>query len=210
MALPKSFSEGLTLADKLAEFANLQPEGVAEFRKNYDFAPSGWWDHRGITSDEDGVDFIWKDMQKKVRAAWETGFSPDDCLELIVAGAKRAELQDMIKADEEQLNVELKDEADAAEWFRKRFHRRKPQVFEYQQALMFLHVQPWRAAKCPGAMDQPCGKFFVKQAKRSIYCSDRCFNANRSADKRKWWIDVGTKQRAQKMKAKKKRTKGGK
>jgi hypothetical protein len=32
-------------------------------------------------------------MQKILKTAWETGFSPDDCIELIVKGAEQAERQ---------------------------------------------------------------------------------------------------------------------
>jgi hypothetical protein len=150
------------------------------------------------------LDLIWQKMQKIVKTAWETGFSPDDCIELIVKGAEQAERQTIFN-DLESGELEL-GKAGIVDYVRKQ-GLRKRDVFGYQQAVMFLHVQPWRAAKCPGAMGQPCGKYFVKQAKRSVYCSEACFNANRSADKRKWWTDVGTKQRAQKAKAKRKRYK---
>jgi hypothetical protein len=205
MALPKSFDEGLTLADKLAEFANLRPEGVEDFRtKNPDFMPSRIWDWRQSDTTSPEPDLIWQKMQKTVRAAWETGFSPDDCIELIVKGAEQADRQ-AIFDDLDSGELEL-GKAGIVDYVRKQGVRKR-EVFGYQQAVMFLHVQPWRAAKCPGAMGQPCGKYFVKAAKRSIYCSENCFNANRSADKRKWWTNVGTKQRAQKSKVK---TKGHK
>lgn len=210
MALPKSFDEGLTLADKLAEFANLQPEGVAEFRtKNPHFVPSTVWEamHADLTTE--GFELVWQQMQKIVRTAWESGFSPDDCVELIVRGAQFATMQQNFKDQEELIELGVKlglGEAEYYEHVRKQMLRKR-EIFGYQQAVMFLNVQPWRAAKCPGAMGQPCGKYFVKQAKRSIYCSEECFNANRSADKRRWWTDVGTKQRAQKLKAKTKRPK---
>ena len=204
MSLPKSFSEGLTLADKLAEYANLQPEGVAEFRtKNPHFVPSAVWEtlHADLASDQ--FNLIWQDMQTVVRAAWESGFSPDNCVELIVRGAEAASMQQDFKDHEELVGMNL-GEPEYYEHRRKQMLRER-EIFGYQQAVMFLHVQPWRAAKCPGAMGQPCGKYFVKQAKRSIYCSEKCFNANRSADKRRWWTDVGTKQRAQKLKTKRRK-----
>jgi len=203
MALPKSFSEGLTLADKLAEFANLQPEGVEDFsKKNSDFMPSRFWSRRQSSVASPEPDLIWQQMQKIVRAAWETGFSPDDCVELIVQGAEQAERQTIF--DDYQSGEFGAEKAGILDYVRKQ-QRRKREIFGYQQAVMFLHVQPWRAAKCPGVIGQPCGKYFVKQAKRSTYCSDKCSSAQVSVDKRKWWVDVGTKRRAQKNKAKKKK-----
>jgi hypothetical protein len=80
----------------------------------------------------------------------------------------------------------------------------KPPVFDYQRALMFLHVQPWRASRC---LNRACGKFFVKTSKGQRFCSVACSDAIRGEAKRKWWADEGTKQRAKKNKASRKRGK---
>lgn len=198
-------SAALDLAERLATFANLAPDDAAAFRKRHPhFAPDAWWDWRFLNAANETV-FVWTEEQKKVRAAWQTGFSPDDCIELIAAGAKRADWEDDIKAHqvagEAGLLVEGA-EAEGAEFFRKHEYRKR-RIFDYQRAVMFLHIQAWRASRCER---EECRKYCVKDAKGRRYCSQTCFDINRVADKLKCWRDRGSKQRAAKNKAKKGRT----
>ena len=198
-------SAALDLAERLATFANLTPDDAPAFRKRYpQFAPDAWWDWRFLNAANEMV-FVWTEEREKVRAAWQTGFSPDDCIELIAAGAKRADWEDDIKAHqvagEAGLLVEGA-EAKGAEFFRKHEYRER-RIFDYQRAAMFLHIQPWRASRCER---EECRKHFVKVAKGQRFCSKECFDTKRVADKLKWWRESGTKQRAVKNKAKKNRT----
>jgi hypothetical protein len=195
----------LDLAERLATFANLTPDDAAAFRKRYPhFAPDAWWDNR-VWNAANGVVFVWTEEQKRVRVAWQTGFSPDDCIALIAAGAKTADWEADIKAHqaagEAGLLVEGA-EAEGAEFFHKHEQRQR-RIFDYQRAVMFLHIQQWRASRCER---EECRKYCVKDAKGRRYCSKTCFDINRIADKLKCWRDRGSKQRAAKNKAKKNRT----
>lgn len=189
------FREALDLADALATFANLEPDGVPAFREKYpNFAPSGWWEHRELDSANE-VRYIWRGEQSRVKHAWQTGFRPDDCVELIVSGAQRADLQDDI-AIHDAANELPMDDAERAEFFQKHA-RRQRHIFDYQRAVMFLHVQVWRVAFCLG-----CSRPFVRSAKGSKYCSQKCFDANRSRSQLEYWRTTGTKLRAKKNKRK--------
>lgn len=194
-------SAALDLAERLAAFANLTAADATAFRKRHPhFAPDAWWDNRILNAANEVV-FVWTEQQKKVRAAWQTGFWPDDCIALISAGAKAADWEDDIKAHKTAGEMGLED-AEGAEFFHKH-EQRKRRIFDYQRAVMFLHIQAWRASRCER---EECRKYCVKDAKGRRYCSKTCFDINRLADKLKCWRDRGSKQRAAKNKAKKGRS----
>ena len=188
----------LDLAERLATFANLTPDDAAAFRKRHPhFAPDSWWDNRILNAANEIV-FVWTEQQKKVRTAWQTGFSPDDCITLISAGAKTADREDDIKAHQAAGEMGLED-AEGAEFFHKH-EQRKRRIFDYQRAVMFLHIQAWRVSRCER---EECRKHFVKVAKGQRFCSKECFDTKRVADKLKWWRESGVKQRAKKRNARK-------
>jgi len=62
------------------------------------------------------------------------------------------------------------------------FLRTREQVAPYQQAVMFLFANRWRAKFC-----LRCGDRFVANAPKSIYCSDACFQSARKDSKKAWW-----------------------
>ena len=156
----------LDLAERLAAFANLTPDDAPAFRKRYThFAPDAWWDNQLLNAANEIV-FVWTEQQKKVRAAWQTGFSPDACIELIAAGAKHADWEDDIKAHQVAGGAGLED-AEGAEFFHKH-EQRKRRISIYQRAVMFLHIQAWRASRCERKEGR---KYCVKDAKGRRYCS---------------------------------------
>lgn len=190
---PNEFREALQLADALAEFANLEPADAPAFRQEHpNFAPE-WWAGDLIDVEHAGaVTPIWQREQARIRDLWRTGFAPLPIIQLIAASASLAEyprdggtlkLDDM---DESGFEAEL---------------RGQRQVYDYQIALMFLHDQPWRAAFCVG-----CSRPFVRATKTSRYCSEACFDSNRSRSQLEYWRTKGVKLRAKRSKAKKNRT----
>lgn len=190
------FEDALHLAELLAEFANLKPEDADAFRHSHpDFAPDRCWDWQRWSDSTGTLEILWKGVQQKVRDAWQSGFSPDSCIELIVVGANQSEMQDDIQAHEAAAKSDM-GESEVAEFFRKHGERKR-RIFEFQQAVMFLHVQSWRAARCER---EQCRKYFVKDQKGRRFCSNACFTENRLADKLRWWRDKGTTKRAARSK----------
>lgn len=186
------FREALALADALADFANLQPADAEAFRqKQPNFAPK-WWAGDVIDVEHAGaITPIWQREQARIRDLWRAGFAPLPVIQLIASSASLAEYP----RDGGALKLDDMDEATyEAEY------RDTRRVYDYQIALMFLHDQPWRAAFCVG-----CSRPFVRPAKSSRYCSQPCFDANRSRSQLEYWRTKGTKLRAKKNKAKKER-----
>ena len=84
----QSFKEALNLAQKLAEFANLTPEGVNDFRNdNPEFVPAGLWTTSSRVGDAPTITPRWQEDQQLLRKAWLNRFPPDDCIRLIVEWA---------------------------------------------------------------------------------------------------------------------------
>lgn len=187
----ENLSEALNLAEELARFANLRAEDVAPFREAHpNFAGHDWWDSTAPP---------WTEYQRMVQQAWENGFAPDNCIALIVHGSNLSVIGERRRYFDGALQA--LDGKAAADFIRANVGI---PVFDYQRALMFLHVQPWRASRC---LNRACGKFFVKTSKGQRFCSVACSDAIRGEAKRKWWADEGTKQRAKRNKANKKRGK---
>jgi hypothetical protein len=199
----QGFKAALNLAQKLAEFANLTPEGVNNFRNdNPDFVPAGWWTTSSRTGDSAISVPRWQEDQELLHDAWRNRFAPDDCIRLIVEWANFYWGDESVQRTSEAL--QKMDASEVAAFLSKPENLIRPKAFEAQRAVMFLHDQPWRASRCERAQ---CRKYFVKDSKGRRFCSLACFTENRNADKRKYWDEKGSKQRAKKNKAKKNRTK---
>ncbi|MGA8025058.1 MAG: hypothetical protein WB990_18970 [Candidatus Acidiferrales bacterium] len=199
----QSFKEALNLAQKLAEFANLTPEGVNDFRNdNPEFVPAGLWTTSSRVGDAPTITPRWQEDQQLLRKAWLNRFPPDDCIRLIVEWANFYWGDESVQRTSEAL--QKMDATELEAFMSKPENFIKPKAFEAQQAVMFLHDMPWRASRCER---EKCRNYFIKDAKGRRFCSPACFTENRKADKRKYWGDTGSKQRAKKNKAKKRRTK---
>jgi hypothetical protein len=184
-------------AETLVRFANLKPNEFEDFQKKYpDFFPASFWtvqnwpkntpeprnspetlarlgfgqsQHPGQTEWRPqertmfvGDTFMWANfIQPWIQDIWRTKFPLQDVIVLIGLGNGTA------------LGGDLDLEA-----------------YPYQNALMLLRDEPWRAGFCP-----KCGTRFVKTKPRQIFCSDQCFNVNRKAYQKKNWDDRGDKYR---------------
>lgn len=183
-----NLNTALSLAEVLAAFANLKQADVPAFRKSHpNFAGHDWWDSASLP---------WTQFQTMVRRAWENGFAPDTCISLIVHGSNLSVIGERLRGF--NASLQAMEGEDASVFVKSNLGT---PVFDYQRALMFLHVQPWRASRC---LNRSCGKYFVKTSKGQMFCSVRCSDAVRAEAKRKWWSEQGTVQRAKKNKAKKK------
>jgi hypothetical protein len=183
-------------AQTLAIFANLTSEGFEYFQQNYpDFVPTSLWaeqsgvmfTHRLSASDPQTtqqattVKFIWAEtIQKALQAAWRSGFPTAESISLIGMGGHVP------------LNLGLKVTPEVAEMLKRMGKEFEFNVYGFQKAVMFLHVQAWRAAFCP-----KCGIRFVKTKPQQKFCTDKCFNEGRAAYKRKLWQQHGEEWRQQ-------------
>jgi hypothetical protein len=183
----------------LAKFANLKPEDAEGFRRRYpnfapDAWPGGWWNSQVVTeSGSDSVlEYKWQEMQRHLHKLWVQRFSPDLCIELMTVGTEWARMSAKHNAQQqagEEHELRAGSGFDAS-----------PKVWDYQRAIMFLYVQPWRASRCER---EECRRYFVKEIPARRFCSDTCFHLCRDSGKLKWWHKAGKKQRAQKNKTKK-------
>jgi hypothetical protein len=109
-------------AETLAMFSNLdQQRDVDYFRNNYpEFMPKGFWTwmraHAGV---KDEPLYVWKQIQRILREAWQTGFPLEKSIPLVSVRNFDFEADDW--------------DVDPA---------------PFQKAVMFLSVEPWRARFC--------------------------------------------------------------
>lgn len=179
--------ELLREAQTLAQFANLEPSRVDEFRNAVDpgFVPAAWW--TGVTIPPSA---IWQMEQRRLREAWRLKFPPEHCIEMIVSAYRFSELDRAVQAAS---GAVLKMSNEDAKEFLSATVLPPPQVWPFQRAVMFLHVQPWRAEVCG-----ICGKCFVKEKQGSRFCSPECSAESHRRSKRGWWAESGSKRRAKK------------
>jgi hypothetical protein len=193
----RDFNEALILADALAAFANLEPNCEQRFRQLHpNFAPDTFWTstfERGVSG---VIQRSWQEDQKLVRDAWRGGFGPDECVALVVRASNMNFMSEGIQRASELLNS--MDASEVKKYMESPAHFIQPKVFDLQRSVMFLHVQSWRAAYCVR-----CAKHFVRSAKGSKFCSQKCFDVNRSRTQLDYWRNRGTKLRAKRNKANK-------
>jgi hypothetical protein len=152
-------------AEMLARFADLKPEEVEEFRHSVapNFVPEPWWDSDGQRMK--GWK-IWQEMQGLVRSTWDSGFPTDYTLSVL--------LNHFSTATQPESFLTPTD-----------IYRALP----YQQAVMFIFNQSWRARSCHRT---DCRKRFVAQSPNDQFCSNACriefrrrYKADYIRDKRK-------------------------
>ena len=152
----------LDAADSLADFANLKPDDLADFRQRYpnfapDSWPGGWWNSR-VVAEQGGLEFRWQEMQRQLHKLWLQRFSPDLCVELMIVGTEWARMSAKYNAQQqagEEQELRAGSGFDAS-----------PKVWDFQRAIMFLYVQPWRARIC-----EMCGKMYVANHGKRKYCT---------------------------------------
>lgn len=137
----------LDAADALATFANLEPDGVENFRRLYPaFVPQTWWIGPSW-KDGVGVYVPWIRERDLLRKAWAAGFPAELTLELATTSLFLIS------------HVMTSDTTEQME--------QTPQkVWDYQRALLFLSAEQWRARMC-----EECGKPFVADHAGRTYCS---------------------------------------
>jgi hypothetical protein len=175
-------NEILNAADWLADFSNLDPAGVEDFRKTRaGFVPDFWWTESvsGLTG---ATVKIWQACQAHLQEAWKSGpgkraFSLTACIRLISAGV-RPDLP--VEGRDYHVEPPLVYAANAVGIPREQatiYHINLEsdlwlagtRVWPYQQAVMFLGTNPWRALFCG-----LCGKRFVADKPGRRFCSGDC------------------------------------
>jgi hypothetical protein len=222
----------LDLADWLAEFSNLEPASVEEFRKKRaGFVPDFWWNESvtsGIplpdsTSKIENVAGlegyaavkIWQACQATVQEAWKSGtgkraFPLTACIRLISAGVRPDLPTEGRDYQSEPLAEPLIHAANAVVIPREQaaiYHINVEsdlwlagtRVWPYQEAVMFLSTNPWRALFCG-----LCGKRFVADKPGRRFCSEGCTREARNRGKLAWWNEHGGEQRRAKDSKKRK------
>ena len=174
----------LDAADALAAFANLEPAGVEAFRQlHLDFIPAVWWAKSN-----------WLQERNLLLKAWRAGFPADLTLKLttarlfgvahilasagLPAGIPNPSFTAQMITDAldnfdgrsliglaPNRKILAPDGTDITKEVKRRVES-DPQVWPYQRAVLFLHVEPWRAKVC-----QECGRRFVADHARRKYCS---------------------------------------
>jgi hypothetical protein len=167
-------------AQALADFANLEPSDVGQFRRDYpDFVPDGWWVYQATHSNEEQ----WRMNQRFLRESWKEQFPQDDLygmmrLVLSVFDPTQINLLDLSSKPQRPLFAELSDLPSGSS--------------PYQQAVMFLFAEPWRARFCA---EPECGKRFVAAEPKTMYCSEACTHRSRKRQKMAWWNAEGKRAR---------------
>jgi hypothetical protein len=154
----------LDAARVLADYANLEPDGVEGFAAAHpDFVPAWWFAPLGGKGKGP-----WMRERDLVREAW--GKFPADLILRLVT----------------------------SHWFTfGTFNRREESAqqkeWPYQQAVMFLHVNSWRAKTC-----EWCGKRFIGEYSQARFCSfgvvadgnqTTCYWAHRKQYTKGNWIE---------------------
>lgn len=172
-----SMEDVLIDAQVLAEFSNLNPAdndplsptNASHFRHNHPrFVPDYWWaNHREGKSSEPR--HFWNTAQLTVQDAWKEKFSLEKCVWLISYGHSVVPARPLPDFQS---------------------------VWSYQQAVMFLGTNRWRAKFC-----LRCGSRFVATTPKSLYCSDACFQSSRKDSKKAWWTQHGPQWRNERTKS---------
>jgi hypothetical protein len=194
-------NEILNAADWLADFSNLEPAGVEDFQKKHaGFVPEFWWTESvsGLTG---ATVKIWQVSQAYLQEAWKSGpgkraFPLTACIRLISAGVLRelpTEGRDYHAEQREQSAIyHINRESDLLQ--------AGTRVWPYQQAVMFLGTNPWRALFCG-----LCGKRFAADKPGRRFCSEDCTREARKRGQLAWWSTNGNDWRNGKTKQKESR-----
>ena len=177
-------------AQTLAQFSNISTSDEADyFRHNYSgFLPETWWDRFDKWWDSDTSrprPYIWLEIQRLVREAWQRGFPMDACIHLISIPARFEYLNLLKLVQSGPLPFD-----------------RGENVWPYQRAVMVLSLESWRVRVCV------CGNRFAADKPQRRFCSDRCAATARKGSRLIWWKEHGKQWRSTRPKVV--RTKSGK
>jgi hypothetical protein len=163
-------------AKALAEMANLEPSYVNNFEREHpDFVPDLWWKTTPDWSADSGLYVQWIRERDRLREAWVNEFPADRTLDLT------ANNPTFLMAH--RLESQNADEAEAT----------RPKIWPYQRAVLFLHVDSWRAKTC-----EWCKRRFVAESSNARFCTfgapgddwTTCFAAHRKHYKTEKWNET--------------------
>jgi hypothetical protein len=177
----------------LAQFANLKPEEVDDFRKlsaEEDFAPDTWWSGTGFSMRDNRTIEIWQAEQKRLRDAWAAKPKPfprEAWLELIISSAKYSEREEWLRNYSEKM-LQMNNE-DAFRFSAQQMPTMPPvRVYSYYQAIVFVSHTPWCAKVCKR---KECQKYFIADMNRKEFCSFDCLVYQRNLTKLASWNKPG-------------------
>lgn len=189
--------DNLKNAATLAEFANLSPARIDDFRQKHPkFFPATFWKTAEVSDDSDlalgarrSKRAVWQEFQAILHEAWVVGF--DDASLAIVL------VQPVAAMGRFELTLTI--------------------TYPYQRAVLWLYTHSGLARLC-----RECKNRFVADVPGRQFCSTKCngehqrakLSAQRQrlsrnptwykkelARKRRWWKKHGSKRRAQRKKA---------
>jgi hypothetical protein len=160
--MQKTDKEKFYQAQRLADFANLKPEGVPVFRRrecgesagDNAFVPSAWLDYR--PTDSTGIPFdkkLWQINQEWLFDAWKKEFQ-----------IGQLELMKLITSVFDPSTAFLFEPPERRPAF-VTISDMPSEMYPYQQAIMFLYEQPWRVRLC-----RRCKSPFVASHNQAKYC----------------------------------------
>jgi hypothetical protein len=199
---PASWEEqqrALATARVLADFANLEPDGVERFQAAHpDFVPQAWWDYQ--PNDSEGQPFRskqWEIVQLNLRDAWRYRFQIGLIHSMFLLTAV---------FDPEELVGEGHPLCMTG------LNILELDSYPYHEAIQWLHGQGWRLKTC-----LHCKKHFVAEHSKTKFCSygepgddnwtPNCFQAHRRKYQQEYWDecrDRTNKRRRQKYQLEKK------
>jgi hypothetical protein len=174
MTSKERIARDLNNADALAGFANLESDQIEPYRQKHpDFFPETFWPENrtgfSIAALNAGVaGFDWQTYQTLLRQAWAKKFPSDLTIRLLESSGMGPSLEVGMG-----------------------------HVYPYQNAVMLLHDQSWRAKIC-----EDCHNRYVADHAKRKYCSTKCSELNIAKSHLKWWRDTGKKRRSAKARGK--------
>jgi hypothetical protein len=137
-------------AQTLAAFAGLEPGDVNDFREAHKrFVPPVWWEYRVSTGE-----LLWRLNQAFLREAWEKRFNIGqfELMRLLLSVFDPTDTLDVIfRTKERPAFATLSDMPE--------------EFYPYQQAVLFLMEDKWRAQIC-----ERCKTQFIARHNRREYC----------------------------------------
>jgi hypothetical protein len=177
-------------AQTLADFCNLEPKDELRFRRRecegsaseHPFVPPDWFDYRpsdykGNPSDKKQ----WQINQGELREAWQKEFriGQFELMGLLTSVFDPSYLTDVMLPSPSRPMFATRNEM-------------PEEMYPYQQAVMFLFDQPWRAWLCER---ERCKRPFVKTHNQAKYCNvpneenQTCASLVRAEDQKQDRID---------------------
>jgi hypothetical protein len=165
-------------AQALAEFVNLKPCDVAAFRRHEseqsDFVPASWWDYRPTDlNGKPSNQMQWQMAQELLREAWQKRFriGQFELMGLLTSVFDPTFLTDVMLGSRSRPAFASRNEM-------------PEEMYPYQQAVLFLAEQKWRAKRC-----ERCKAPFAANHSVGRYCNtanengQTCASLSRTEDK---------------------------